>query len=97
MPNLSAASLAQSTSTTPSTFPNTLFHAVCETPDSILQWSDDGKSYCIHSIAAMERVVLPRYFPTTNRFTSMVRKLNRWGFRRVKQQSPFFDDKQYVY
>ena len=38
----------------------------------------------------MERLVPPRYFPTTNRFTSMVRKLNRWGFRRanVTNESP---------
>jgi len=30
---------------------------------------------------------MPKHFPTTKRFMSLIRKLNRWGFRRCKLES----------
>jgi len=94
MSSLSASSLA---SCFPTTFPERLYIAICHTSDATLEWSDNGRAFCIHSIPAVESIVLPRFFPTTKRFASFVRKLNRWGFGRVKDQRPFFDDRQRVY
>jgi len=78
-------------------FPIKLFHAVSNSPDNILEWSRNGGAFCIHSVEAMENVIMPQYFPKTKRYPSLVRKFNRWGFRRSRCEAPFFQDKQIVF
>ena len=65
-------------------FPETL-HAMLSNPDhsSSISWLPHGKSFVIHKPRQFASQVLPIYFRKT-RLESFIRKLNRWGFRRVK-------------
>ena len=51
---------------------------------SIICWLPDGQSFLIADQKNFEKIVLPSYF-RTSLFNSFVRKLNRWGFRRIKR------------
>jgi len=63
-------------------FPHKLAMAIRYAPDAIAEWSHDGTAFGIHSSAQFESQILPLFFPSTKKFASLVRKLNRWGFRR---------------
>ncbi|KAG7380651.1 hypothetical protein PHYPSEUDO_006952 [Phytophthora pseudosyringae] len=47
----------------------------------ILRWSADGKAFEIHDMAAMMRLVLPKYFKH-GKYTSFQRQLNYFSFRK---------------
>jgi hypothetical protein len=51
---------------------------------SIICWVPDGKSFLIADQNRFEKEILPTYF-RGSLFNSFVRKLNRWGFRRLKR------------
>mmetsp|Transcript_12148 Transcript_12148/g.18222 ORF Transcript_12148/g.18222 Transcript_12148/m.18222 type:complete len:338 (+) Transcript_12148:90-1103(+) len=51
---------------------------------SIICWVPDGKSFLIADQERFETELLPTYF-RGSMFNSFVRKLNRWGFRRLKR------------
>mmetsp|Transcript_11723 Transcript_11723/g.17966 ORF Transcript_11723/g.17966 Transcript_11723/m.17966 type:complete len:350 (-) Transcript_11723:35-1084(-) len=57
-----------------------------EDPDqtSIICWVPDGESFLIADQERFEKELLPTYF-RGSLFNSFVRKLNRWGFRRLKR------------
>lgn len=80
----SSASLDASQST--KNFPQIL-HEILSTPECqpIVHWLPDGLSFIIADKQRFSDEILPTYF---NRgiFRSFVRKLNRWGFRRVKSR-----------
>jgi len=70
-------------------FPQKLMHVIDRTP--LLEWSRDGRAFCIHNVGDFEKIVLKEYFGGT-KYASFTRKLNRWGFRRVAPTFPFGED-----
>jgi hypothetical protein len=52
----------------------------------IIAWQDHGRSFKIYDKTALEQVVLPRFFKSAN-YSSFVRLLNAWQFRRIKGRS----------
>ena len=52
--------------------------------ESIICWTPDGQSFLIADQKRFEREILPQVF-RGSLFNSFVRKLNRWGFRRLKK------------
>lgn len=53
---------------------------------SIIVWVPDGQSFLIAHQERFEKEILPVYFKGGS-FNSFVRKLNRWGFRRIKSRA----------
>jgi HSF-type DNA-binding len=49
----------------------------------IIQWLPDGLSFFIHRRGEFARLVLPKHFQRSAKYTSFTRKLSRWGFTRV--------------
>jgi hypothetical protein len=52
--------------------------------DHIITWLPHGKAFVIYQKEKFTRDILPRYFKET-KYTSFTRKLNRWGFERIKK------------
>jgi len=66
-------------------FPATLLSIVSNPEyDHIISWLPSGEAFSIHRRKEFESEILPKYFRQA-RFHSFVRKLNRWGFRRVNK------------
>ena len=66
-------------------FPATLLSIVSNPEyDHIISWLPCGKAFGIHKRKEFESEILPKYFRQAT-FNSFVRKLNRWGFRRVNK------------
>jgi len=68
------------------TFPQ-LLHEILNTPEyqSIVHWLPDGSSFIIADKERFSDEILPKHFRVAL-FHSFVRKLNRYGFRRVKSR-----------
>jgi hypothetical protein len=68
------------------TFPQVL-QEILTTPEyqSIAHWLPDGLSFIIADKRRFSGEILPKYFREAL-FHSFIRKLNRWGFRRVKSR-----------
>jgi len=68
------------------TFPQIL-HEILSTPDyqTIARWLPEGSSFFITDKERFSDEILPKYFRVAL-FHSFVRKLHRWGFRRVKSR-----------
>lgn len=47
-----------------------------------IAWSDDGTYFVVHDQSSFSKQVLPKFFKH-NRFSSFVRQLNMYGFRKV--------------
>jgi hypothetical protein len=52
--------------------------------ESIITWLPHGKAFVIYQKEKFASDILPRYFKET-KYTSFTRKLNRWGFERIKK------------
>ena len=67
-------------------FPQIL-HEILSTPEcqSIAHWLPDGFSFIIADKQRLFDEILPKYFRQTL-LVSFIRKLNRWGFRRIKSR-----------
>ncbi|KAK1733879.1 chitinase [Skeletonema marinoi] len=67
-------------------FPQVL-HDMLATPEcqSIIHWLPDGLSFIIADKERFSSEILPKYFRGAL-LNSVIRKLNRWGFRRVKSR-----------
>lgn len=49
-----------------------------------IQWTPDGDAFVVSSISTCEKDILPRFFKQS-KFSSFVRKLNRWGFKQLSK------------
>ena len=73
-------------------FPQTLLSIVSNPEyNHIISWLPTGDAFGIHKQEEFESQILPKYFRHT-RFSSFVRKLNRWGFRRMRKIGPRWID-----
>lgn len=53
------------------------------TPEDICAWAEDGQSFYIKDPGTFANEVIPKFFSHKN-FSSFVRQLNFYGFRKVK-------------
>jgi len=66
-------------------FPQRLMEILSDaTNNDAITWLPSGRSFMIVNRQKMTSEVLPKYFPRT-KYTSFLRKLNRWNFIRVTQ------------
>lgn len=52
-------------------------------PDAVASWSADGRTFVVKDVPQFESSVIPQYFKHS-KFSSFVRQLNFYGFRKVK-------------
>ncbi|OQS00157.1 HSF-type DNA-binding [Thraustotheca clavata] len=53
-------------------------------PEQVAAWTNDGRSFVVNEIKALESTWLPRYFKHNN-FTSFARQLKFYGFDKYKK------------
>lgn len=68
------------------TFIEKLVHMLDHVKPSIMQWSRDGRSFLVHDQKRLSDEVLVHYLRTSN-FSSFVRQLNYYGFRKTTRPS----------
>lgn len=65
------------------TFPAALFDILADPNlDDVIAWLPHGRSWKIHDMTKFNESVLSSYF-NQSKYTSFVRQVNGWGFRRV--------------
>lgn len=60
-----------------------LENAEAENHDHIVSWRPHGRAFIIHKPKEFERVIMPKYFKTQTKHTSLQRQLNLYGFTRL--------------
>lgn len=63
--------------------------------DSIIRWSDGGDSFVISDITQFSVTLLPSYFKHNN-FSSFIRQLNIYGFRKIDTDCWEFANENFV-
>ncbi|KZV24953.1 heat stress transcription factor B-1-like [Dorcoceras hygrometricum] len=61
-------------------------YSLVDDPSSndVVSWNEDGTTFVVWKTAEFARVLLPNYFKHNN-FSSFVRQLNTYGFRKIAQ------------
>src|SRR3546814_6087388 len=62
------------------------FHMINSAPHDICCWSDKGDTFVVKDPELFAAHVIPQFFKHNN-FSSFVRQLNFYGFRKVKSDS----------
>ncbi|KAG4991620.1 hypothetical protein JHK87_025077 [Glycine soja] len=79
----SASAAAESQRSIPTPFLTKTFQLVDDQSiDDVISWNDDGSTFIVWNPTVFARDLLPKYFKHNN-FSSFVRQLNTYGFRKV--------------
>ncbi|CAH9142235.1 unnamed protein product, partial [Cuscuta epithymum] len=63
--------------------------------DDIVQWTPDGHSFVVWNPPEFARVLLPTYFKHNN-FSSFIRQLNTYGFRKIDSERWEFANEEFM-
>lgn len=59
------------------------YHMIDTCDPKVCCWSEDGKTFIVKNTTAFEKDIIPQFFKH-NKFSSFVRQLNFYGFRKIK-------------
>mmetsp|Transcript_3580 Transcript_3580/g.6763 ORF Transcript_3580/g.6763 Transcript_3580/m.6763 type:complete len:540 (-) Transcript_3580:770-2389(-) len=59
------------------------YHMIDTCDENIASWADDGSTFVVKQPETFEKEIIPQFFKH-NKFSSFVRQLNFYGFRKIK-------------
>mmetsp|Transcript_4505 Transcript_4505/g.6582 ORF Transcript_4505/g.6582 Transcript_4505/m.6582 type:complete len:492 (+) Transcript_4505:174-1649(+) len=59
------------------------YHMIDSCDANVACWSEDGKTFIVKKPTEFEKIIIPQFFKHS-KFTSFVRQLNFYGFRKIK-------------
>eukprot|EP00542_Grammatophora_oceanica_P018981 CAMPEP_0194049292 /NCGR_PEP_ID=MMETSP0009_2-20130614/30229_1 /TAXON_ID=210454 /ORGANISM="Grammatophora oceanica, Strain CCMP 410" /LENGTH=395 /DNA_ID=CAMNT_0038695405 /DNA_START=99 /DNA_END=1286 /DNA_ORIENTATION=- len=59
------------------------YHMIDTCDQSVAAWSEDGKTFVVKKVDVFEKIIIPQFFKHS-KFSSFVRQLNFYGFRKIK-------------